>query len=271
MNAMFFGLPLLYWLCLAIALVVSAIGFYRVVYFVSLGYGFSIAAMAAAAFTFSWQGMTLALALQALVLLIYGLRLGLFLLYREYQDSFRSDKEETERRYKVRNPLVILAIWLSVSILYASMFSPFVFHAESSAFAGPLVWLGLGIALLGIVMESAADFHKTRFKKKQPNQFVSSGLYKFVRQPNYFGEILVWTGNFIAGIPFYASALWWVIASVAYICIVLIMLGSAKRLENKQERRYGDRDDFRQYAAKTPLLFPFVPLYSLKNWRIVLG
>jgi len=51
---------------------------------------------------------------------------------------------------------------------------------------------------------------------------------------------------------------------------VLIMMGSTKRLEGKQEERYGDREDYQRFIKKVPVLFPLLPIYSLKSVRVYL-
>lgn len=49
------------------------------------------------------------------------------------------------------------------------------------------------------------------------------------------------------------------------------MLGSARRLEFKQEQRYADDVEFRRYVQQVPILMPFIALYSLKRLKIYLG
>jgi protein-S-isoprenylcysteine O-methyltransferase Ste14 len=62
----------------------------------------------------------------------------------------------------------------------------------------------------------------------------------------------------------------WVIAFIGLACIVLIMLGSTKRLERSQTQRYGNLPEYQRYAKTVPVLFPFVPLYSLQGIRFYL-
>ena len=107
-------------------------------------------------------------------------------------------------------------------------------------------------------------------KTKAPGAFVQSGVYSWVRCPNYLGEITFWVGNFVMGIPFYTSALRWVIALIGLACIILIMMGSTKRLEQSQGERYGALPEYQQYATTVPVLFPFLPVYTLKNVRVLL-
>jgi hypothetical protein len=49
------------------------------------------------------------------------------------------------------------------------------------------------------------------------------------------------------------------------------MLGSTRRLELSQDARYGSREDYRAYVRQVPVLFPGVPLRSLRNWPLRLG
>ena len=74
----------------------------------------------------------------------------------------------------------------------------------------------------------------------------------------------------ISGLATYAGLWQWLIALAGVVCIVLIMVGSTKRLERKQAERYGDMPDFRRYVQTVPVLIPFVPVYSLQKVRVYL-
>jgi hypothetical protein len=52
---------------------------------------------------------------------------------------------------------------------------------------------------------------------------------------------------------------------------MLIMVGSARRLEIKQGERYGDDPAYQRYVATVPVLFPLLPVYSVRTWKIYLG
>jgi len=115
-----------------------------------------------------------------------------------------------------------------------------------------------------------AAAQKTSFKTQNPRQYCDVGLYRRVRCPNYFGEIMVWIGNWVLGFVFYTSALQWIASFVGLVCIVLIMMGSTKRLEQVQDDRYGAQPAYQEYTRTVPVLFPFVPVYSLKRVRVFL-
>jgi steroid 5-alpha reductase family enzyme len=131
---------------------------------------------------------------------------------------------------------------------------------------------GLGLALMagGVALEATADRQKSAAKARAPREFVRSGVYGFVRCPNYLGEITFWVGNFVMGLPFYTSPLRWIAALAGVICLILIMMGSTKRLERSQDARYGELAAYQEYVRTVPVLFPFMPIYSLKNVRVYL-
>jgi steroid 5-alpha reductase family enzyme len=258
-----------------LALLVSAGGFYRLVYFVSIGYAFSITAMSIAGlFLFSQQLDMLAI-LHCVALGVYGIRLGTFLSLRELKPSYRRELDAIQERNKDVSIGKYVGIWLGVSVLYVMMFSPGLFHLAFNTSALPtwktaLIVAGLAIATLGLFIEGLADHQKSAFKKDHPTDFCHVGLYKHMRCPNYFGEIVFWIGNWTAGIPFYGHTSHWAMSIVGLLCIILIMMGSTKRLEHKQDERYGDRESYQNYVKSTPVLFPFLPLYSLKSVKVYL-
>ena len=107
-------------------------------------------------------------------------------------------------------------------------------------------------------------------KKIRPDRFCDTGLYRIVRCPNYFAEILFWTGCFISGIGS-LSGWQWAVAALGYVCIVYIMFGGARRLELRQNRRYGEDPEYREYVSRTPIILPLVPLYSVAKYTFLKG
>jgi steroid 5-alpha reductase family enzyme len=261
---------------LLLCLLVSAIGFWRHVYFISIGYGYSIAAMGVVALVLTGSQASLVSWMECLLLIAYGARLGTYLVIRETRPAYRaSQKADADRPARMGLGLKSV-IWVTVSVLYVCMFMPALARtlADQQGIPDPLGGLSiLGIATmaLGLVIEVVADAQKNAAKKKDPRRFCDTGLYRFCRYPNYFGEMLVWTGNLIAGASLLDNWLAWLLAALGYISIILIMLGAGRRLEAKQAARYGEMPEFRDYVARTPVLLPFLPLYTLRNIRLYLG
>ncbi|MBK6709334.1 MAG: DUF1295 domain-containing protein [Chloroflexi bacterium] len=260
---------------LGLALLISALGFIRVVYFVSIGYAFSITAMAAALLIAQRQNLTVTAVLHSLLLITWGLRLGIYLVRREFQPSYRQELASIARRGERVKGLLKLVVWVGVSLLYVSMISPNLFSLTNPSSFSPAVTLavqvvGLLVMAGGLLLEALADRQKSAFKAQHPRDFCSVGLYRWVRCPNYLGEITFWVGNWFMGLAFYVLFIHWVVALIGLVCIVLIMMGSTKRLEKQQDGRYGQQPAYQEYVRSVPVLFPFVPIYSLKNVRVYL-
>lgn len=251
-----------------LTLLISASGFYRTVYFISIGYAFSVAAMAVTTLLAFRQDLAWFNLLQNVCLAMYGLRLGTYLLRREAKSAFSKERENITRRTADLTFGRKIPMWIGVSLLYVMMFSPSLFSLTTAPrvpapAATVFQLLGLAFMFGGLGLEALAD-------AQNPRQYCDVGLYRWIRCPNYFGEIMLWIGNWVLGFVFYTSTLQWIASFVGLVCIVLIMMGSTKRLEQAQDDRYGAQPAYQKYTRSVPVLFPFVPVYTLKHVRVFL-
>ena len=254
--------------------VMCAVGFYKYVYFLSIGYGFAIAGGGIAIFIIYLVNPSatplIIVILQLLLFIIYGARLSGFLLVRELKNtSYRKTdiaKSTLSKDDQKKMPIFVLfSIWICVAALYVAQVSPMLFRIKNNSTDMALPLIGMIISILGIVLESAADYQKSAQKKARPDMVAKEGLYKIVRCPNYLGEIIFWTGVFISGISTYATVGQWITAIIAYICIVFIMFNGAQRLEKRQMKRYKNNKEYNNYADHTPIILPLVPIYHLNK------
>ena len=163
------------------------------------------------------------------------------------------------------SPVAKVGIWVSASVLYVLQTSPVLFRLEGTRGTDVLSIVGLVISTAGLVLETTADLQKNRAKKANPKRFVDTGLFRLVRCPNYFGEMVFWTGVFVSGLSVYANTVQWVCALLGYLGIIYVMFGGARRLEIRQDKNYGDDPEYQRYKSTTPIMIPFVPLYSVKE------
>lgn len=249
---------------LIIALVVSTLGFKRTDWFISIGYGLSVAAQALIFPLLLWGRFDLWAGVQAVLLIAYGVRLATHILTREAKPSYTKAMEGSEFRSKTVGLGVKLGMWVGVAVLYALMYSPALMTLNFQAAGGAMASLPIGVIIMaiGLFFEGLGDWQKSAFKATNPDDFVTTGLYRIVRFPNYFGEMLFWAGVWVSGISAYRSVLDWVLATAGILCIQFVMLGAAKGLEKRQNARYGARADYQAYVKSTPILFPFLPIHS---------
>ena len=252
---------------LAISFAVSAVGWIYFIYFFSIGYGLSISALSVATAIIFHEQLTLPTGILCGVLFIYGLRLALYLLLREKRSaSYKKILYQPDNTTK--KPLfVMFMIWISCALLYIGQMSPVGFYMYNMKHLAPVseawAWVGAIVATLGVLIEIVADAQKSAAKKVNPNRFVDTGLYRIVRCPNYFGEVLMWTGSFVICFGSCCTAGQWVIASLGYIGIVYVMFSGARRLELRQTEVYGNDPEFQRYIKRTPIILPLVPIYSV--------
>lgn len=257
---------------LSVALLLSAIGFKKFVYFLSIGYGFSVAGIGVTIAVISLFGIfnaSIAHYIICVLLAIYGIRLSGFLLIREFKNaSFRKTTVYNETLKETKMPFFVkFAIWISVAILYVAQTSPIYFVLLNESEASAITWIGIAVMILAIIIESVSDKQKSIQKAKRPDMVATEGLYKIVRCPNYFGEILFWTGLVISALTSLSGVGQWITVILGYICIVYIMFNGAQRLEKRQMERYGDNKEYKEYTDKTPIIIPLLPIYHLNKTK----
>ena len=255
---------------LAVCAVLCAVGFYKFVYFLSIGYGFAVAgggiAVLIMALVNSTEAPIWVLLIQAALFLAYGIRLSGFLLIREIKNAaYRKTLKEATGDDKKMPFFVLFTIWVSVAVLYTAQVSPMLFRVTNNVTGLVAPIIGFVVSIGGLILETIADEQKSAQKKVRPDMVATEGLYKMCRCPNYLGEIVFWTGVFITGLNAYKTVGQWITAIIAYICIVFIMFNGAQRLEKRQMARYGKDKEYNDYANKTPIIIPLLPIYHLNK------
>jgi len=254
------------WLFLA-AMVISSIGFKNYVWFISLGYGFSIAGEGLLMLILYGQSLSIGTVICCVLFILYGLRLGGYLAIRELKSSSYKKNMTGEIKDGKSVPFgVKIAIWVTCAALYVTQISGVFYRLVNNAGSNVWVYVGAVVMVLGVVLESAADIQKNNAKKVNPKRFVDTGLYRIVRCPNYLGEMIFWTGVLISGIG--AVTGWqWLIVAIGYIGIIFVMFSGARRLEIRQNKNYGNDPEYQKYVKTVPILLPFIPLYSVEKHK----
>jgi len=260
--------PMNFWLLFAVCMIVSSIGFKNYVWFISLGYGFSIAAEGLAMLLLYRDGLSLGTILCCILFIVYGCRLGGYLAYRELKSSSYKKNMTGEIKDGKTVPFgVKIAIWVTCAVLYVTQIAGVFYRLHNGSGTNVWTWVGAAIMVVGIVLESAADIQKNQAKKVNPRRFVDTGLYRIVRCPNYLGEMIFWTGVLISGIGAVSGIGQWIVVLVGYVGIIFVMFSGARRLEIRQNKNYGNDPEYQKYVKTVPIMVPFVPLYSVEKYK----
>ena len=264
--------PLYFWLLFAAAMLVSSIGFKNYVWFISLGYGFSIAAEGLLMLILYRQAFPAGAAVCCLLFIIYGCRLGGYLAIREAKSTSYAKNMQGEIKDGKVIPLgVKISIWVTCAALYVLQVTAVFYRLHNGNADNLWVWIGAAVMVFGIAFESLADWQKNQAKKKNPRRFVDTGLYRIVRCPNYLGEMIFWTGVVLSGIGAVSGIGQWIMVLLGYAGIIFVMFSGARRLEIRQNKNYGSDPEYQHYVKTVPILLPFVPLYSVEKHKFLVA
>lgn len=264
--------PFYFWLLFTAAMLVSSIGFKNYVWFISLGYGFSIAAEGLLMLFLYRQSLPAGAAVCCALLVVYGCRLGGYLAIRESKSSSYAKHMQGEIKDGKAIPFgVKVAIWVTCAALYVLQVVPVFYRLHNGSTGNSWVWIGAAVMAFGILFESLADWQKNQAKKKNPRRFVDTGLYRIVRCPNYLGEMLFWTGVVLSGIGAVSGVGQWIVALLGYAGIIFVMFSGTRRLEIRQNKNYGSDPAYQHYVKTVPILLPFIPLYSVEKHKFLVA
>ena len=261
--------PLFMWAVTIAAALGCCIGFKEFVWFMSVGYGFAVMCIGIfhLVFGFAAHSFTPVSIVMSLLFMIYGYRLGWYTLKRELTNAhYKKVLDSTGSTKRLPIP-VALFMWAYCALLYVAQTSSLSYRVINRAEDNIFGWIGIAVMILAIYGEATADNQKSAAKKINPKRFCDTGLYRFVRCPNYFSEIMFWVGVTITGIGA-VQGKQWIITGIALVMITYIMYNAAQRLELRQEKNYGLDPEYQKYSDTTPLLFPFTKQYhSMKVYR----
>ena len=139
--------PPLTWVLLIVAAALCAIGFIKFVWFMSVGYGLAVGGIGVAVFLIAVirGDLTPVMAVLCCLLLVYGLRLGLFLLIREMKSAAyrKTLNAQTDKPVPI---FVKFFMWIFMAVLYV-MEASAVWYREATAPNGPQLtaWIGAAV------------------------------------------------------------------------------------------------------------------------------
>ena len=156
-------------------------------------------------------------------------------------------------------------IWLSlrkvfllqgIVLWFASLPVQFAQVLNAPLALGWIAYLGVVIWLVGIVFETVADIQLTRFRKDPSTRgtVLNTGLWRYSRHPNYFGELCVWWGLFLIACDNPWGILT-IIGPILYSYLIVNVTGQAT-LDKKLAR---ERPGYKEYMQSTSGMIPMPP------------
>jgi len=189
---------------------------------------------------------------------IWGIRLSIRIYLKNYgkPEDFRYKawRDTWGKYFLVRSFFQIYMLQGFIIFLVAlpvllSLLYPTVNPTLAYVYAGVCLWI------LGFLFESIADYELDTFIKNPENRgkIMTTGLWRYSRHPNYFGESLMWWGLGVAGFAITHSLL--VFISPILITFLLLKVSGVPMLE----RRFEGNPDWEEYKIKTSVFIPLPP------------
>ncbi len=189
---------------------------------------------------------------------IWGLRLSLYILYRNWgkPEDFRYQAWRKEngpswwwRSYFKVFVLQGILMWIISIPLLAAQYSPVPARLTALDFVGVMIWL------VGFFFESVGDLQLALFKGNPDNKgkLLERGVWRYTRHPNYFGDAAQWWGYFLIAL---AAGGWWTIYSPILMTNLLLRVSGVALLEKSLK---DSKPGYKEYVERTSAFFPLPP------------
>ena len=197
-------------------------------------------------------------ALLTAMVTIWGLRLALYLLWRNHGEGedfrYQSIRRRQGDSFPIRS-LVTVFGFQGILILIVSL--PVQLAATpADPGVGVLAIIGAILWGIGLFFETVGDAQLARFKANADSagKIMDQGLWRYTRHPNYFGDFCVWWGLFLVAAE--STDAWFGIIGPIVMTYMLIKVSGVAMLERGLMKR---REGYAEYATRTPVFFPRPP------------
>jgi steroid 5-alpha reductase family enzyme len=186
---------------------------------------------------------------------VWGVRLALHIAARSRGKG--EDPRYAELLGRARgNPtwFAVRKVYLTQAALMWFVSLPVQVAAFQDAGLGPLVWAGVAVWAIGMIFETVGDLQLQRFRDDPASRgkVLDTGLWRYTRHPNYFGDACVWWGVWLV-----AASAWPGVLTVLSPLLMtwLLARGTGKPLLEKDiaDRRPGYADYVRRTSGFVPL------------------
>ena len=206
-------------------------------------------------FTFN-PGQSIASKIILALLIVWAARLAIYITWRNHGKGedrrYTQIREKYSPHFAIKSLGIIFIFQAIVAWIIALPLWPALTIDQAFNW---LSYLAMLLVITGILFETIADHQLAAFKRDTSNtsKVLRSGLWRYSRHPNYFGECLVWWGFFFFSA---AAGYWWTIISPLLMTWLLLKFSGVTMLEEGIEER---RPEYRDYIETTSVFIPLPP------------
>jgi protein-S-isoprenylcysteine O-methyltransferase Ste14 len=137
-----------------------------------------------------------------------------------------------------------LVIWLGLCLYWVT---PWLITSQNIQAPGWYLALCISIYACGVFAHFASDMQKTTALQLNPGQLITTGMFARLRNPNYFGELLIYSG-------FGLLAMHWLPVVILLVWVGFVWIPRMFRKDRVLAQLLG----FDQYKAHSKLFIPFI-------------
>lgn len=255
--------------CVASFVVLWAIGcVIKDVTFIDAWWALGLALMGVTTFFLADGFETRSLLLMGLSL-IWGLRLGLYILWRwrkhgpDRRYVKMLSRAQEAKGWSYPKAALRMVFMLQAPLLWTVSLPVQLGQMSSTPAAiGVIGWVGAGLVVFGILFESLADFQLVRFKANAANagKVFDSGLWRYTRHPNYFGDLCVWFGLWLIAAETSLG-----LAAIVGPLLLLTLFLRYSGGPSYEKRLTHQRPGYADYIARTSSLVPWPPKRNIEG------
>jgi steroid 5-alpha reductase family enzyme len=194
--------------------------------------------------------------LAAGLVVVWGVRLSahLTLRGRDWGEDWRHQQVRDRQRSFVWRSLPEVFLF---QIVGGGLVVGLPLFAVVSAPQPGLTWVdgvGFGLWMAGFIVESVADRQLATFRHNPANRnrVLDRGLWHYSRHPNYFGEVVTWTGLALFGV---AAGAWWALLSPLMVLVIVLRVSGVAVMDGHLQTTKGQA-----YAHYMQTTSAFIPL-----------
>ncbi len=195
-----------------------------------------------------------------ILILLWGMRLAVYIFFRNRGKAedwrYKKWRDDWGKNFALR---AYFQIFMLQGLFMFIISTPIILVNSSdietlSLFdvLGTLIWT------FGFIFETLGDLQLYQFKKDANNKgkIMKSGVWKYTRHPNYFGEVTMWWGIFLIALPL-SNGIFTIISPIL-ITFLLLKVSGIPLLEKK----YKGNKEYEEYKKITSVFFPYFPKKS---------
>jgi steroid 5-alpha reductase family enzyme len=187
---------------------------------------------------------------------IWALRLSIYITARNWGEPedyrYQKIRANNEPGFAFKSIYIVFGLQGVLAWVIAMPLMPAIMNSGG---IGPIEVLATVLWMVGFVFEAGGDYQLAKFKRDESNQgkVLNTGLWRYTRHPNYFGDFCVWWAFYLFA---FAAGGWWTLLSPLLMSFLLLKVSGVAMLEKTISSR---RPEYADYIRKTNAFFPGAP------------